>query len=261
MSIGFNHLGKLGRLGNQMFQYAALRGIAARRGFDFQIPTSNFQNEWKDHQLFEAFKLKKITKIDLCSGPYVREAHFHFDKNLFEHMPDGHNLYGFFQSSKYFDHIEDEIREDFQFKDFIYEPCKKMINSLDNPIALHVRRGDYIKNCQNHPPCSKEYYEIALSKFDNNRKVVIFSDDPKWCISEFSDKRFLLSHGGDNLSDLCKMSLCSDFIIANSSFSWWGSWLSQNSKKRIIAPEKWFGTGYTSAHDTSDLYCDNWEVI
>ena len=59
MSIGFNHLGKLGRLGNQMFQYAALRGIAARRGFDFQIPTSNFQNEWKDHQLFKAFKLKK----------------------------------------------------------------------------------------------------------------------------------------------------------------------------------------------------------
>ena len=83
MSIGFNHLGKLGRLGNQMFQYAALRGIAAQRGFDFQIPTSNFQDEWNDHQLFEAFKLKNLTKIDFCKGPNVHEAHFHFDKNLF----------------------------------------------------------------------------------------------------------------------------------------------------------------------------------
>ena len=57
------------------------------------------------------------------------------------------------------------------------------------------------------------------------------------------------------------MSMCSDFIIANSSFSWWGSWLSKNPDKRIIAPKKWFGVGYTSAHDTSDLYCDNWEVL
>ena len=261
MSIGFNHLGKLGRLGNQMFQYAALRGIAAQRGFDFQIPTSNFQDEWKDHQLFEAFKLKKLTKIDFCKGPNVHEAHFHFDKNLFYSMPDEHNLYGYFQSTKYFDHIEDEIREDFQFKDSIYESCKDMINSLDAPIALHVRRGDYIKKFENHPPCSKEYYELALSKFDNNRQVVIFSDDPVWCISEFPDNRFLLSEGGDNLTDLCKMSLCSDFIIANSTFSWWGSWLSQNSKKRIIAPKKWFGTGSTSGYDTSDLYCSNWEAI
>ncbi len=259
MSIGFNHLGKLGRLGNQMFQYAALSGIAAHRGFDFQIPVSDFRNEWKDHQLFEAFKLKNITKIGSCNGPYLKEAHFHFDKNLFENMPDGHNLYGFLQSAKYFDHIEEKIREDFQFKDCIYEPCERTILSLDKPIALHVRRGDYIKNIENHPLCPKEYYDAALSKFDKKRKVIIFSDDINWCITEFTGERFVFSEGGNNLTDLCKMSLCDDFIIANSSFSWWGSWLSKNPKKRIIAPNKWFGKGYF--HDTSDLYCSNWEVI
>ena len=136
-----------------------------------------------------------------------------------------------------------------------------MLSSLDNPIALHVRRGDYITNSDNHPPCSQEYYENALSRFDGDRTVVIFSDDSNWCRETFKEDRFLISEGEDNLTDLCMMSLCSDFIIANSSFSWWGSWLSKNDKKRIIAPKKWFGTGYTSAHDTSDLYCTNWEVI
>ena len=136
-----------------------------------------------------------------------------------------------------------------------------MMDTLDDPIALHVRRGDYIQNSDNHPPCPKEYYDTALSKFDNNRTVVIFSDDPQWCSTEFPDDRFLVSEGGDNLADLCMMSLCSDFIIANSSFSWWGSWLSKNPNKRIIAPDKWFGIGYTKNHITSDLYCSNWEVL
>ena len=108
MTIGFNHLGRHGRLGNQMFQYAGLRGIAAHRGFDFMIPQSDFKDEWNDHQLFEAFKLKNLTNIGVCPGTYVQEAHFHFDENLFNNMPDGHNIYAYLQSTKYFDHIEEE---------------------------------------------------------------------------------------------------------------------------------------------------------
>ena len=79
MTIGFNHLGRHGRLGNQMFQYSGLRGIAAHRGFDFMIPDSDFKDEWTDHQLFEAFKLKGLTNIGMCPGTYVGEAHFHYD--------------------------------------------------------------------------------------------------------------------------------------------------------------------------------------
>ena len=259
MTIGFNHLGRHGRLGNQMFQYAGLRGIAAHRGYDFMIPPSDFKEPYQDHQLFEAFKLKGLTNIGVCAGTYVQEAHFHFDENLYDNMPDNHNVYGYLQTTKYFDIIEEEIREDFEFKNEIKAPCEDMISTVQDPIALHVRHGDY--GCDNHPICPKEYYDTALSKFDKRRTVVIFSDDPKWCSTEFPDDRFLISEGGDNLADLCMMSMCSDFIIANSSFSWWGSWLSKNPDKRIIAPKKWFGHGYTAAHDTSDLYCDNWEVL
>ncbi len=259
--IGFNHLGRHGRLGNQMFQYAGLRGIAAEHGYDFCIPPSDFQDEWTDHQLFECFKLTGLTNIGVCPGPYVQEEHFHFDKNLFDKMPDGHNVYGYLQSEKWFKHIESEIREDFEFKNNIKEPCQEMIGSVDRPIALHVRRGDYITNCDNHPPCTKDYYDRALSHFDSDRTVVVFSDDPAWCNEQFVEDRFLISEGGDNVADLCMMSLCHDFIIANSSFSWWGSWLSTNSDKTIIAPNRWFGDGYTKDHDTSDLYCPNWKSI
>jgi hypothetical protein len=259
--IGFNHLGRHGRLGNQMFQYAGLRGIAEHRGFDFAIPPSDFKDPWTDHQLFEAFKLTGLTNIAVIPGPYVQEASFKFDENLFNNMPDGHNVYGYLQTTKYFEHIEKKVREDFQFKNDIYGPCKELIDSVDAPIALHVRRGDYLVNSDNHPPCPKEYYDEALSRFDFSRNVIVFSDDPEWCGTVFTDDRFLISEGGDNLADLCMMTLCTDFIIANSSFSWWGSWLCENEDKRIIAPKKWFGTGYTAAHDTSDLYCSNWEVI
>ena len=124
------------------------------------IPPSDFKDEWKDHQLFEAFKLKSLTNIGTCAGPYVQEAHFHYDSNLFDSMPDGHNVYGYLQSTKWFEHIEDSIREDFEFKNDIYNPCKKMMDTVDNPIALHVRRGDYITNSDNHPPVS--YTHLTL---------------------------------------------------------------------------------------------------
>ena len=138
MTIGFNHLGRHGRLGNQMFQYAGLRGIAAHRGFDFMIPESDFNDEWNDHQLFEAFKLKGLTTIGVCPGPYVQEAHFHFDQNLYDNMPDGHNVYAYLQSTKYFDIIEKEIREDFEFKNEIKAPCEDMISTVQDLSLIHI---------------------------------------------------------------------------------------------------------------------------
>ena len=60
--IGFNQIGKLGRLGNQMFQYATLKSIASKHGYKFTIPDSNFQDPYHDHQLFEAFELSSLSK-------------------------------------------------------------------------------------------------------------------------------------------------------------------------------------------------------
>lgn len=265
--IGFNALGRMGRLANQMFQYASLKGIARNVGVDFCIP---YYKEAVDDgignmlrsELFDSFDLNvSVGLLNNGHAPVVQERFFHFDEELFSMCPDHVSLQGYFQTEKYFKHIEDEIREDFIFNDSILGPCKEMISGVENPISLHVRRTDYVSNSVNHPPCTLEYYDAALKHFEEDRNVIVFSDDPSWCQQQelFSDDRFMISENTDNRIDLCLMSLCDDFIIANSSFSWWGAWLSRNKNKKVIAPSQWFGkTGYTKDHNTKDLIPHGW---
>jgi hypothetical protein len=265
--IGFNALGRMGRFANQMFQYASLKGIAKNIGVDICIPNhtqaddDGIGNKLRT-ELFDSFDLRvNIGLLNNGHAPVVNERFHHFDEELFTMCPDHVSLQGYFQTEKYFKHIESEIREDFTFKNEILNPCKDMISSVENPIALHIRRTDYIINSENHLNLSLEYYEAALNLFDSDRNVIVFSDDPVWCQEQelFSNDRFMISENTDNRVDLCLMSLCDDFIIANSSYSWWGAWLSNNKNKKVIAPLQWFGkTGYTKDHDTKDLISDDW---
>jgi hypothetical protein len=263
--IGFNNLGKLGRLGNQMFQYASLKGIAANNELNWMIPPPSERfDEWRDHQLFNPFVLKNLNNLNVqytCGErPTVKESSFAFDEELFSNCPKWVNLEGYFQSEKYFKNIEEEIREDFTFKDQYLRPSKQMMSNVDNPLSLHIRRTDYLTLSHHHNNLGLDYYEEALSNFDNDRTVIVFSDDPKWCKEQdlFSDDRFLVSEDNLNYVDLCLMSLCKEHIIANSSFSWWGAWLAKSQK--VIAPKKWFGPDNQHL-DTKDLYCSDWIVI
>tara|TARA_R110000868_G_scaffold146563_5_gene367405 strand:- start:20 stop:877 length:858 start_codon:yes stop_codon:yes gene_type:complete len=284
--LAFNELGNSGRLGNQMFQYAALKGIAANKGYDWCIPpfkTPRIDN----YSLNICFKMHSVSSnnqfiLDRGHAPVVFEKHFHYDEELFSLCPNDVSLHGFFQTEKYFKHIEREIRTDFIFCDFISNPCKEMIDSLDDdPLFLHVRRGDpnltdsrgfkwsYTQCSSQHPPQTIEYYKTALEYFPEDKPVIICSDSPEWVKEQeiFSSDRFLISEPKDKYpdgsytpyTDLCLMSLCSGGIIANSSLSWWGSWL-QNGRGKIVAPKMWFGPAYADK-DTKDLYCSEWEII
>lgn len=256
--IGFDYLGKMGRLCNQMFQYAALKGIAANRGFDFCIPYPSGNDEWQDHQLFTCFDLKSV--CGYIMHDYAKERGFEFDEELFNEVPDKTSLVGYFQTEKYFIHIRDEIKEDFQFKDYIIDTCKEAIETIKNPIALHIRRTDFITN-PNHYSLPLEYYEEALKYFDTSRDVIVFSDDTKWCENQeiFSSDRFFISEGQDSYHDLCLMTLCEDHIIANSTYSWWGAWLAEGNK--VIAPKDWFGNSNNKHLNTKDIIPENWIKI
>ena len=276
--IGFDHIGTMGRLGNQMFQYAALKGIAAHRGYEYTIPPENPRIQIDNYGLIEAFELSDNKKIGWLNTQYdiIAEKYFHFDEDLFNTFPDGSGLYGFFQSEKYFKHIEDEIREDFTFKKEWLEPCEGFRKDLgDEVIFLHVRRGDpnladkrgfkwaYTQCSSQHPPQPLEYYEKALKEFDDDMPVVVFSDSIDWVKEQdlFKPDRFMISEQTDKFSDgalvpyidLCLMTLCDHAIIANSSMSWWGAWLIQNEYKKVVAPKMWFGSAYADK-DTKDLY-------
>jgi len=262
--IGFNELGRLGRLGNQMFQYASLKGIARNRRYNICIPISKNQNEWTDHQLSSVFKMSTLTSLNYqyidVSRPTVVDGTFSFNEKLFETCPDWVNLQGFFQSEKYFKHIRDELLTDFQFHDNILESAKEVASNWTKPVSVHIRRSDYITN-SNHTVLPIEYYEQALNMFDDDREVIIFSDDPEWCLNHslFRSDRFMVSQTENNALDLCLMSLCYAHIIANSSFSWWGAWLSNS--ENVIAPSGWFKGSNNEHLDTSDLIPETWTLL
>ena len=263
--ITFDYLGKMGQLGNQMFQYAALKGVATHKGYKFGIPNHDeiFDDGIGNKLRIELFECFNLDHVETYWGSQTRynEIGFEFDENLFNRCPDEVSLTGYFQTDRYFDHIADEIRKDFTFKKSIRDECQLIVSEVldKNPIALHIRRGDFLINSGNHHNLGLDYYEEALSKFDSDREVSIFTDDPSWVSDQelFKPDRFLLSETGRSHHDLYLMTQCSDFIIANSTFSWWGAWLA--NKGRVIAPSTWFGP--RNAHlDTKDLYCKHWEI-
>ena len=264
MTVAFNYLGKLGQLGNQMFQYASTKGISSKLNTSFMIPDHReiFDDGIGNRYtilLHDVFNLDGQRGI-LQTQNYIQEENFCFEEKFFNISPSTNVcLWGFFQTEKYFKHIEKQIRKDFTFKDEIKDECDDLIKQFTNPIALHIRRGDFIWNNKNHPPLSLDYYKSALQLFDSDREVIIFSDDTEWCKEQelFVDDRFAVAEGGDQFYDLCLMSMCDDFIIANSTFSWWGAWLGNRGK--VIAPKRWFGE--TLGHDTKDLYCKGWKIL
>ena len=178
MTISYNRLGSNGRLGNQMFQYAGLRGIAANRGFDWLIPPPDSYGD-SNYGLFDCFKMSSVEEknFGLMNAKSIQTGQFHFVQEFFDGCPDNVNLHDYFTTEKYFKNVEDIIRKDFTFKDEILEPCKEIIDELDNPIFMHLRRGDYAVNPDAHPICSLEYYGKALTYFDKDIPVLVFSDD------------------------------------------------------------------------------------
>tara|TARA_B100000161_G_scaffold222472_1_gene167925 strand:- start:257 stop:1111 length:855 start_codon:yes stop_codon:yes gene_type:complete len=279
--IGNNRIGCNGRLGNQMFQYASMRGIASVKGFDWVVPPEDYDHT-ANYALFETFKMTNVQEknIGFVEGETLKETIHCYDENLVDSCSDNTNLDGFFQTEKYFENIADEIRSDFIFKDEYLKPCKEFIDSLETtPIFLHVRRGDAIGKEHYHPVAPISYYVEALKRFDKDTPCFVFSDDLDWCKSQelFKSDRFLFN---DNIErydyqsmdgsgsmqytllphvDLCLMSLCSGAIIVNSSFSWWGAWL-QNNRGKVIASKPWFGPS-ASHLDTSNVVPDHWEII
>ena len=265
--ISFNNLGNLGRLANQMFQYASLKGIARNRGYEFYIPPRNVFGkrdslvQQSDTIIYDVFDLESNNNLGLLPNQVLMERIHTFDEELFINCPNDVDLFGYYQTEKYFKHIEDEIRSDFTFSQELQELCDSFIKDnfvYRDVISLHIRRGDYVVN-PNHPTQDVEYYRQALNQMPD-LPVIVFSDDPEWCNEQefFSSDRFAVSEGNATDADLCLMSLCKYHIIANSSFSWWGAWLGKSEK--VIAPKNWFG-GDCVNKSVEDMVFGNWSWV
>lgn len=256
----------MGGLGNQMFQYAAGKALAHKLHATLKLDISQYQNEKLRKYALDCFELKAefATGNDLKKFFSYKQKPFWY-KNLLRFIILEENpvpsfitdyftvkgnifLNGYWQSEKYFLQITPIIKDEFNFRIKVMNSYKRKIMQT-NSVAIHIRRGDYISNKitkEFHGICSNEYYANSIEYIHYKIKspfFFIFSDDLDWCRKKFVDilksNDYLFVESTTDIIDLQLMSLCKHNIIANSSFSWWASWLNNNRDKIVIAPQIW----------------------
>lgn len=247
-----------GGLGNMLFQIAAGYTLAYKLGADWAVirPVTNVHGD-----MYNKYKnniLNKVPFIDTWYNfPIYEEPSFSYNS-----LPLNKNitLDGHFQSEKYFSHYRALILNLFiqQGSEFSEAKTQYKTYTSSPTVSLHVRRGDYLKHPNTHPQLSLDYYNSALDKFPGCN-VLVFSDDIGWCKDHLNRSNTYFIEGNTDVIDLYLMSLCDNNIITNSTFSWWGAWLNQNSNKKVIAPDKWFGPSIN--HNTKDLIPELWNKI
>ena len=255
--ISYSNLGREGHgnLGNQMFQIASCIGLADRFGTEAGFPI------WKYDVYFEN---------ELPSGQSKHktvEKFFHYDIDQFGYDCD---INGWLQSEKYFRHSYDKVREQFKFKESFIKQCRDKFRIFDRQtIAISVRRGDYVNN-PNYALLPIRYYLTALEYFFYGKglkanwsdyNIVIFSDDIPYCKIHFGCLPNVHFANGNDIEQLCLMSQCDNFIIANSTFSWWGAWLGEKDDSIIIRPNYHFGFDFSLKNNAKDYYPARWKCF
>lgn len=286
-----------GGLGNQMFQYAFGKYLAAKNNTSLVLDTTYLQSKlpfkkWSTPMQYELdiFNLHAVLETNVIPNNFllypfakseylirnkmnenkydlVTENKFGFDAKLLE-AEDNSYVKGNFQSEKYFNHIENEIKNNFTFKNKLDAANLKWKNQIEscNSVSIHIRRGDYIsikQNAQKFASIPLSYYHKAINIISDkvaNPEFFIFSDDIAWVKENLkldAPFHFISNNTTSNTAyvDMQLMSLCKHNIIANSTFSWWGAWLNSNPEKIVIAPENWF---VDKSVDTSDVLPTKW---
>ena len=236
--------------------------------FGIKVKQPSNWNLLKVLQNFSNYRIRKyiIFIIDLFGILALRERKRFFEKRVFDNQSINLYLDGYWQSEKYFIDYKKDILKIFNFSNLKNESKNvsffKSIN-LNNCVCLNVRRLDFLNNPE-HNTVDINYYKNAIDlmekKISGELNYYIFSDDIDWCEKNFKflKKKFIVDHsfaGKKFINYLYLMTNFKFYIIPNSTFAWWGAWLSQIEKKIVIAPKKWSGL---HDNDKIDIVPNNW---
>lgn len=263
-----------GGIGNQLFCYAASRRLAFVNCAELVLDSeSGFERDYnyRRHYALDHFNIssRKANKRESFDKP-IRRLSFYFKSGLNRILPYSMRSYlkqegddfdprllslkikrdiyidGYWQSEAYFFDIFETIRAELKIK-----PPKDLLNlrmadkiNKTNSIAIHVRFFNQ-SDSVNSKNVSIDYYvnalELMVKKFPDSH-YYIFSDQPQQAMAFLkfpnSSVTFVDHNLGDEnaYADLWLMAQCRHFIIANSTFSWWGAWLGGGQNKVVIAP-------------------------
>jgi len=268
----------MGGLGNQLFQIVTTitYGIRTKKRFLFLRSENTrgicIRNTYWDNLLGRLFPFMVDKANNFPPLTLLREKDFTYN-DLTEIILESNNvqLRGYFQSYKYF-------KDDFStiYKMLQLDKQKETLQTKVSPsdISIHFRVGDYLTLSEIYYVMTYEYYKTSLARVIQDSKEPITTvmyffelEDMTKVLEmvikltkDFPDIWFRqVDHNLRDWEQMLLMSCCKHNIIANSTFSWWGAYLNQNTNKIVCYPEKWFKPGVPN--DTKDLCPEDWVLI
>lgn len=260
-----------GGIGNCCFIIATIYALAKDRNQLFYISnkTSSITSRKEESEWFETI-FKNIPQ----TNTKPKEINYIFrEKDMkiqtFPMQPNM-EIFGYFQSDQYFSHRKEEIIHLFT----AYQKTLNLTQFNYPTIGIHVRRGDYIKLQHAHVVLPVDYYNRALEtlrqklgfqtvqQMNQQYTFVLFSDDIEWCKQAFAtNTNIQYMEGNRAIEDLYYMNMCNHNIIANSTFSYWGTYLRDNTNRITIAPKQWFNPKFRSPSEWQTLYRSDMTII
>lgn len=258
-----------GGLGNQMFQYALGRALAEKKHEKLWLDIRDFEKDRLRKYELDKQNISKVYYNGFSLSMYAIIGRFckkignrkminrllrvcgEEKEFLVQSITSERYLDGYWQNINYFKDIRPMLVNEFRYTGSLTQLQNQVIINMqnENSVAMHVRRGDYLTGAaaELYVILNRDYYDVAMDYLRSkiaDLKIYVFSDDIEWCKKEFSDLSdavFVDSSISTNQHvDLELMKNCKHFIIANSTFSWWASWLTNYNEKIVIAPYHWF---------------------
>ena len=283
-----------GGLGNQLFQYAIGLELSKINKRQLYLDLSWFKNNKTDtirnfmldkfqiyHEIATEDLIKKFNNQDsvlqkiinrlsniflpIRFRKYIIEIDNNFNNEILL-LKDNFYLDGTWMNEKYFSTVKEDVRKLYSIKPFLNNYYKKIESNIlyNNSICVHIRRGDYANNpdtLKYHGLIPFDYYLVTMKYFSDkfkDAKFYLFSDDIEWVKSIFKNNSNICFVSNDfidsDIQEFYLMSKCKHHVIANSTFSWWSAWLSNNPQKIVCAPKRWS----SKILDSKCLVPSNW---